>query len=743
MTNSDQTYYAQLADIATTLNSRVGQVISSQASNTTSTVVDVTNIEVETDVRKLFISQQQSDKINRRRTFIETVSNTYSADIITIVEPSISATNDKATVRITTTVFVKLDSTYSEVLNDASFAIYTANVVGFNAIKQYVSGIFAGPVNNSFKDYLATGNSFLKSSNKLPSDKMLVAIIDDVNIPSNVLSPSSAVDTTITPIPPTPTQTKPAAPDTPVQDTTTPSSSSADVPASKPNTSKNEKYLSIEAVSEDITQLLVRSASNDKLSVNLSSEDISDLLTRESRTFDTTQRQDLANVENQDAVKPESPPQSTTHNSTVARNQKTHLLESTESQRQAESSNALLKSKSKLKSAVAPLGASVAILKTGGKKKTIKNVSKKTTNSEKPKQLPIAKTFIEWAAGDGKDPSGIVYRGHRTVPYLTPDNVLVGQVDNRFKSLFNFGKDLTSMFGSNSIDSPIDVVLLLNPPQVGQFNEAIPYIFAEGSEVHSAIILASTPGTIINRNTGGIGTYTSGSVFKEANWGEAPFWCGYLIDFLLSKNGEYKVAAPSILGTASVESNKSAIRLDFGTDYTTSGITQSGKDKLDIISKWKGAYIVRRPLQPSKRTVDSINAQIDELQADITHTNTSEVNKLKAKLKVSGGGHVELALHISPSTGILYTIGGNTGIDVGMTDRNGQTLGFKKYTSLCGFSPPKSPGASLYFVEAGSYTNSLGTTLKKTKTFTKYSSDIETNKKLNSKAYNILREIME
>ena len=80
---------------------------------------------------------------------------------------------------------------------------------------------------------------------------------------------------------------------------------------------------------------------------------------------------------------------------------------------------------------------------------------KETPPPSKKEEKPIsgdtiAKSFLEWIANEGADPNGIIYRnpGSKKVSDPKTAPITTGLVDNRYKSLLDYGRDRKKFFGS-------------------------------------------------------------------------------------------------------------------------------------------------------------------------------------------------------------------------------------------------------------------------------------------------------
>jgi hypothetical protein len=349
-------------------------------------------------------------------------------------------------------------------------------------------------------------------------------------------------------VPSVPTDSVDVTGDSNLGSVTSPISTTPSTPTT-PTSTGGIKYLSIEAVKDDdpgirsetvptapIRYISVRAVTDEEVEASFRSGGLNAI---------TTEQTAIRNTEN-----PLKPTDGV--NTVVAENEREEIERRTLAQIKAEEADALAKAQAKEKALSGPVGPNPdlkngEIVAAGDKK------DEPTSTPDNPiiQQNPnaVAKYFLEWHKTDGADENGIIYRGNSDAKPSNESNLLNKLVEKRYKNLFNFGKDLEKMFSGIKLESPIDIGLALNGIQVGLFNKNIPYMFGEGSEVHAAMILASTDNTIVQREDGGRGTYSN-----NANWGNEPFWCGYFTDFVLHTNTFYRSDndRKSIIGTSSV-----------------------------------------------------------------------------------------------------------------------------------------------------------------------------------------------
>ena len=558
-------------------------------------------------------------------------------------------------------------------------------------------------------------------------------------------------------------------------------------------------------------------------------------------------------------------------NPIVVSNEKQEKDKRTEAQRLAEEADSLTKETPKEKSSTGASGPNPN-LKDGKTAKQEENLDpipedKKPEEIKSPNKSSV-KTFGEWVVVNKVDSGGIIYRGVKDRPYtkpgisklingqlvphkkegtpprivldpskspISPPSVDYGKV-HMYKSLFNFGNDLKSIFSGFKIESPIDVALLMNTPIVGQFNKKWPYLFGEGSEIHLAMTRAAS---VEFESKGGFGTFNliDETNSADANWASNPHWCGLCTNFMLFSNGIYKSddEPKNIVATGAVEGyyNKSPFNSDprpgkqsissIESKYTkdinlkkktissNEAIIKTKEDQLKIeqkkaekkeqnyINNTDTTEISQEKIKSFYVMVESIKALIDSkkninanLQLEIEELELKKENEIK-NLNISSGidengtvalfyrgvhwnsntltsagielwekiklwpggyivrrkagetsGHVETLLCFT-KTGLLYTIGGNTGLND--ASGNGSQYGFKLYDSISSFCK-NGEFEQFYVVKRGvktPYTNGIGVSVKKTELYNKYVSDLQKkDETLSSIAYNtVLRHIME
>jgi hypothetical protein len=329
-------------------------------------------------------------------------------------------------------------------------------------------------------------------------------------------------------------------------------------------------------------------------------------------------------------------------------------------------------------------------------------------NTQQNDNALLNQTLLQAASGQSNP--YIIYRGATgkiTNPSLsqmnsgTYTNFGFERIPTQFKSYFDFGKSQSTPVNLNklfhgyveSIMSPIDVALLLNPGNVGMFNNIAPYGFGEGSELAAAITFQKTTqrdvGTLFSK--GGVGTET------EPNWAYNPEWAGLYINFLLEENGIY----------------------------------QSDDDFLDF----KKIANVNRYVNQGHGLRLKNTAPLTEIPRSFPGAVIAYFDKATRK------GHIELLLRIT--IGGFITLGGNIQLD--RVSKFGSTHGFKTYYSLKEFSPSN----DVYIINRGKKNNwtvngRLDGRIKRTPALNEYMLSIENvdspkNTKLFGDAYNILR----
>lgn len=750
-------YELRMSELASTINGRLATVISKQAQSVVGNVYQATQFKLQPPVpvnhdRRLAGTKSEVEKvINYPAVVIEVVPQVRLADAFR---------GEKVTTYKVQTIArlykSKTDST--EITSGTLFVDGSSPFTDYTYLRKYLSQTLAGPVQDTFKAYLDKANSGLDTK----IERAVVYIVDNIQIQQDDTILSTNTTDKPKPKPSTVPPTVPTTPSVPsVPNGTTPEVPTGTTPDTTPNppASSGNDFLDIESVN----QLLTRDESPSPFFTPRFREDTGELLTRDSDGTITTEERDAENVKKTSVdFENVDEPISTVELEQQQQRQYEHQLAVTEAQRMAEYSDALLKETPKVKSAVTPAGTNASVQAEGGREATEEAAAKKDKPKEKPPTKPKAKYFRDWAKKEGADPNGIIYRGTKEKDYgkgTTPKNTY-GLV-YRYKNLFDWGRDLGRIFSGYSITSPVDVALLLNSGAIGRFNKNIPYMFEEGSETHLAITHASN---VIREDEGGVGDFNANARdYLDANWAANPHWCGICTDFMLYTNGKYKA------------------------DSALVPITATGT----ITTLYNQSPVNNIPSTLSKKERASLESRLDILKSDTTGANTAEISKIETKLnsttviindqnscallkkglhwsdagmmpagseilkkiaywpgafivrrtKGKKSGHVETLLHITKS-GVLYTIGGNTGLND--SNGNGSEYGFKKYGSISEFCGKGYD--EFYIYKRGTlapYTTGIGDSVKKTETYNKYVQELDSDAELNPAAYNILREIME
>lgn len=275
------------------------------------------------------------------------------------------------------------------------------------------------------------------------------------------------------------------------------------------------------------------------------------------------------------------------------------------------------------------------------------------------------------------------------------------RIPTQFKSYFDFGKsesnpvNLSKLFDgyTRSIMSPIDVGLLLNPGNVGMFNNIAPYGFGEGSELAAAVTFQK----VVQRDIGVLFSKGGAGTRKQPNWAYNPEWAGLYINFLMEENGIY----------------------------------QSDDDFLDF----RRLVRVQEYVKNGKGIKLKNTAPLTEIPKSFPGAVICYFDQSTRK------GHAEILLRVT--LGGFITLGGN--IKIEGVSKFSSTHGFRTYYSLKDFSQSN----DVYIIERGKKnpwtTNGrLDGRIKRTDILNEYMSSIENsdspkNSKLFSEAYNILR----
>lgn len=278
-----------------------------------------------------------------------------------------------------------------------------------------------------------------------------------------------------------------------------------------------------------------------------------------------------------------------------------------------------------------------------------------------------------------------------------------------YQSFFDRGRAIDKFWGkwSGTVKSPLDITILLNPPNVGLFNPVVPYCFDAGSELHLMILNNVQPINYVNIGTEVIGTVpvqNKKNTF-EANWALLP-WSNLFADFVtINNDGQYRSDDDSLSFDELIGRNTDIKLVDIvsfkrGIHFTDAGWTQRGIEIVDSIKTWPGGLIY--------------------------HDN-----------------HVEVLLHISKNNGII-TCAGNVGLSgENKSVLNDSFLGVKSYRFLSEFSDEN----QIFIMKRGSlspYTNGLGGTIKRTSIFNEYEQRLRGGDTgLTSKAFDLVQDVME
>lgn len=282
----------------------------------------------------------------------------------------------------------------------------------------------------------------------------------------------------------------------------------------------------------------------------------------------------------------------------------------------------------------------------------------------------------------------------------------------KYRSFLEHGNSLDKLWNkwSNNIQSPLDVTLLLNPPNVGVFNTTVPYCFDAGSELHLALLRSSLTKKYVDvSKTGdvvGVTPISNKEKFAEANWALSPQWSSVFVDFVTINNGgqyisdQESLSFDELVGRNTDPQFSDIVSFKKGIHFGTSGWTQRGIEVLDSIKRWPGGLIY--------------------------HDN-----------------HVEVLLHMSKNNGII-TCAGNVslpGEGRGVVDSN--FVGIKSYKFLTQFTDEN----QVFVIKRGTnmaYTNGLGISIKRTSIFDEYEQRLRNRDQLlTSKAFDLLQDVME
>ena len=438
-----------------------------------------------------------------------------------------------------------------------------------------------------------------------------------------------------------------------------------------------------------------------------------------------------------------------------------------------------------------------------------------------------AKTFLEWHGSEGRDPNGIIYRGGKNTFYkTTPANANINENSvGRYKNLFDYGRNLDKMFGDLKLESPIDVGLAMNGIQIGIFNKRIPYMFVEGCEVSLALVPESV-GVLARPTEGGIGTYKkNGNWGNDPFW--CGYFTDFVLyenkryqsdarsSNIAGTSEVYKIGGrydDSPVNESNKQSEVTTLRGDIqGLNRQLTYYEDSQKKKQNEVNTLKKKLNKNKDAQLEinyknandelslwnknityiKDTIAKKQENKDNLENTSgfkTHTNNT-VAKFKKGLHidttsntfteagialfqlikdwkgayiVNSGGHVEVLLHINKK-GIIWTLGGNTGISInaetqgalessikfakpsdpvtGKESKNGYQYGFK--TAPIGNWVGSNDA---YIVKRGTktpYTKGIGVGLIKTELWKQYEKIIleKSDLTVSSVAYDVIKNI--
>lgn len=542
----------KLLQLQNTLSSRVAQSAKENAA-----IIDdvsiISTISVADDfMEKERILSYQNGKdskfpVDLRNKFVTKNSTPSEPFVYLSIFPTVlSLSEDSVNVTISQVLFFRNAGGTDENIENVRSSPKKIEIDSFGDLnKEFSSYSFPFEINfitGRYKKYLDVANDKLKSigvNTTLESFPILVY--------SQILIPDGTQTSRFSKVFPKPegyvvgpsVPSAPSAPDVPtVPDSTITGTIPTSIP-STPNvpsvptgvTEKPDKYLSIEAVKDDDPVIETSSTGSNVISLRfIDDNEVNDYYS--SSELNTIKTKTAESKQNQPPVNPIGD-----KNPIVVKNEKKNVETKTAAQKRGEDSDSIIKEKPKQKSSTSPSKGNPNL--SDGKEADRDEKTESGNKNEPPpitkNEKPLAKTFLEWHKSEGRDPSGIIYRGKADKKYtgsLDNVNITDGLVESRYKNLFDFGSNLKKLFGDLEFNSPIDVALALNGIQVGLFNKQIPYTFVEGSEVQSALIPRTA---IVRKESGGLGT-----VNNNANWGNEPFWCGYFTNFVLFNNGRYK-----------------------------------------------------------------------------------------------------------------------------------------------------------------------------------------------------------
>jgi hypothetical protein len=271
-----------------------------------------------------------------------------------------------------------------------------------------------------------------------------------------------------------------------------------------------------------------------------------------------------------------------------------------------------------------------------------------------------------WAYRSVEGPSGIYGKKENE------KNLSIQSIKGYVK--YKFDADWNKLTQGISIDSVWDVLIAMNIPQVGIFNDKVPYIAEENTEQHMMIL---NDKHVYNRGKDtAIGLYQ-----QNPSWADEPYWCGVWTEFLIGRSG-----LKTYSGTTDVDR--------YHRILVSNGLVNSPPNIIDNEGKIKfqNSWL---PEKPEKYYSDGkcaifVKGYHFDKNGNLLPNGKNLLKYLLgldwAMATVSVGPtktHIETCVYLSDS-GNMITIGGNTGLRG--VDRNGTQFSVKKNTisTFCG-----------------------------------------------------------
>jgi hypothetical protein len=295
---------------------------------------------------------------------------------------------------------------------------------------------------------------------------------------------------------------------------------------------------------------------------------------------------------------------------------------------------------------------------------------------------------------------------------------------------YKFGADWNTLTKGISIKSVWDVIIAMNVPQVGIFNDKVPYVAEENTEQHMMILNNSM---VYDRGTG-----TSIGIFQQnPSWADEPYWCGAWTDFLTNRAGLSR-------------SGGNTVNVDvYHRNLAGKGLVNAPatiKNNKDGKIAFQNSWLPNNPENYNSNGVGAIFVKGYHFKekGELLPAGQKLLNFLlgldwgMATVSVGTSTHVETCVYLSNS-GNMITIGGNTS---GANDRNGTQIAVKaqSISKFCGKKDYVVFGKITGDVNRS--TNRLNAKYNITPTISTYLDSVNKNKKnINTSLSTILKQI--